>query len=83
MNEREKRVIRGIMSVLSQNKCTVAEAKRLLRFTRKAILEKTTVQPANSVDYDATQQIMDRPLPEVLERLGLPRNGRPEASQEK
>lgn len=81
MNEREKRVIRGIMSVLSQNKCTVAEAKRLLRFTRKAILEKTTVQPVDSVDY-ATQQIMDRPLPEILERLGLSRNGKPEASQE-
>lgn len=81
MNEREKRVIRGIMSVLSQNKCTVAEAKRLLRFTKKAILEKTTVQPVDSVDY-ATQQIMDRPLPEILERLGLPRNGKPEASQE-
>ena len=82
MSEREKRVIRGIVSVLSQNKCTVAEAKRLLRFTRKAILEKTTVQPIDSVDY-ATQQIIDRPLPEILERLGLPRNGKPEASQEK
>ena len=82
MSEKKQSVVGDIISVLSKNKCTVAEAKWILNAAGNAILEQTTVQMPENISCCA-YELSDRPFSEVLARLGITRNDRPAGFQER
>ena len=82
MKEKEENVVQKIVSILSENKCTVAEAKSLLNAAEKTILEQATVQYPTDIYFDTPLSI-SRSIPEILEILEITKNDRPGAFQER
>ena len=82
MSEKEEIVVQEIIDVLAKNECTVAEAKLFLVAAKDAILEQTIIQSPLEVHLDVSA-LINHPITETLERLGLTRNDRPAGLQEK